>query len=286
MSTLIPVWLITGCSSGFGLDIARTVLSHGHRVIATSRCPSRTPDLVNEITSQGGHWLELDITSPETLIAQTIREAHAIHGRIDYIVNNAGFGPVAGFEDFSDSAVRAVFDTNVFGTIKVTKAVLPFMREQRSGCIINMSSRSGFEGMPGFSVYAAGKFAMEGWSESLSREYAGFRVRVLLVEPGLFRTGFSSSSDESTRMSDFYSGTPVADMLERLEKVKGKESGDPKKAAERIWEVAVGEGLGKGLEGYLRVVLGGSAQKAAVEKAEKMRENFVACGEIAGSADF
>lgn len=107
----------------------------------------------------------------------------------------------------------------------------------------------------------------------------------MLIEPGLFRTGFSGCSGSSGRQrSPFYDGTPVAEMLERLEEVKGKEPGDPRKAAERIWEVATGEGMGKDLKGYLRVVLGGNAQRAAVAKAERLRENFEACEEIAGGA--
>lgn len=172
-----PVWFTTGCSSGFGRELCRTVISHGHHLIASSRSPDKTPDLVDEITSQGGHWLALDTTSQEAEVQITLTKAHEMYGRVDYLVNNAGTGPTAGFEDFAETDVKAVFETDVFGAFRVTKAVLPFMRERKRGCVVNVSSRSGIEGLAGFSVYASSKSALEGVTEGLVKEYEGFGVR-------------------------------------------------------------------------------------------------------------
>ncbi|KAJ0301336.1 hypothetical protein COL516b_007735 [Colletotrichum fioriniae] len=178
------VWLITGCSSGLGLELSREVLKRGHLVIASSRSPEKTAHLIEEIQQAGGHWIALDVTN------DNVDSAARIHGRIDVLVNNAGYGIAGGFEDLSLSDFQTLFDTNLFGTIRATQAVLPHMRAAHSGTIINISSTGGLRGLAAVSAYSSSKFAVEGLSESLAAEYADFGIRVILVEPGPFRTLF------------------------------------------------------------------------------------------------
>ncbi|KAH8885952.1 putative short chain oxidoreductase/dehydrogenase [Thozetella sp. PMI_491] len=283
--TTSAVWLITGCSSGFGLELARAVLARGHQVIASSRTPAKTPELVEEVKSKGGSWISLDVTADD--VKAKIAEATAIHGRIDVLVNNAGTGINAGFEDLSDADFQALFSTNVLGTIKATQAVLPYMRARRAGTIINISSTSGLRGLASMSAYAASKFALEGISESLAAEYAEFGIRVILVEPGMFRTAFLGDKTGVSRpMSAFYEGTATEKMLQFLDNSDGKQPGDPVKAAEQICDFATEQGLAKGLGKYLRLPLGNSAIKGALGKAEGLRDNFEAVAHIARSCDY
>lgn len=186
-----PVALITGTSSGFGLLTAITLARRGYRVIATMRDLGRSKELVQQAEQAGVreriHLLALDVTD-EASIASAIQESLELAGRMDVLVNNAGFA-VGGFvEEVSMEEWRRQLETNFFGLVAVTKAVLPHMRVQRSGLIINVSSVSGLSGFPGYGPYAASKFAVEGFSESLRQEMLSFGVHVVLVEPGSFRT--------------------------------------------------------------------------------------------------
>lgn len=188
---LDPVALITGTSSGFGLLTALTLARRGYRVIATMRDLERKNELVQQAEQAGVldrlHLLALDVTD-EASVASAIHAVTQHYGRVDVLVNNAGFA-VGGFvEEVGMEAWREQMETNFFGLIAVTKAVLPIMRAQRSGLIINVSSVSGLTGFPGYGPYAASKFAVEGFSESLRQEMLSYGVRVVLVEPGSFRT--------------------------------------------------------------------------------------------------
>jgi NAD(P)-dependent dehydrogenase (short-subunit alcohol dehydrogenase family) len=160
MSSTSPVWFITGCSSGFGTGLALTALNMGHRVIASSRNPSRTPDLVSQVQSLGGYWLTLDVTSPNA--SDVVKEALKIYGHIDYFVNNAGYGLLGAIEDFSEEEYRHQMEVNFFAPLKLIQTVLPSMRERRSGTIVNISSTSGQDGIPACGLYSASKFALEG----------------------------------------------------------------------------------------------------------------------------
>ncbi|KAK4124499.1 hypothetical protein N657DRAFT_671458 [Parathielavia appendiculata] len=179
----LPVtFLITGCSSGFGLTLSRLVLSHGHTVIATSRNPSRTPDLVSEITSLGGRWLQLDVddkTSPSLIYV---------------LVNNAGYSIHAPVEVLTEGELRQMMETLYFGPARLIRAVLPYMRERRSGVVVNMSSGAGLEGNESMGEYAAAKAALDGLSKVLAKEVAPFGVRVLTVQLGTFNTHMTSSN--------------------------------------------------------------------------------------------
>ena len=154
------VYLLTGSSSGFGLQFAHTILSHGDLLIATARNPSRLPSSLT--THPNATILPLDLTASTPAIAATVASAHAIHGRIDVLLNNAGYVQIGLFEDLEDEDWQRQFDTNVFGTIKVTRAVLPYMRRRREGTVVVVSSLTGWVGQPAVGAYAASKHALEG----------------------------------------------------------------------------------------------------------------------------
>ncbi|KAL3421763.1 short-chain dehydrogenase/oxidoreductase [Phlyctema vagabunda] len=155
-----PVWFITGCSTGFGGTLAQIALKSGHRVIATSRSPSKTPELIQQIESLGGKYLQLDVCSPD--LGTLLDEATAVYGRIDILVNNAGNALLGALETLSDEECRAQMETNFFAPLNIIRHVLPAMRERKSGVIVNISSTAGIEARATRSMYSGSKFALEG----------------------------------------------------------------------------------------------------------------------------
>jgi NAD(P)-dependent dehydrogenase (short-subunit alcohol dehydrogenase family) len=191
------VWFITGASRGFGALIARDALKRGDRVVATARNPQQVIDQLGDHPNLLA--VKLDVTN-EADAAQAVEAAVARFSRIDVLVNNAGYGLLGAVEESSDSEVKAVFNTNVFGLLNVTRAVLPHMRKQRSGHVINMSSVGGYSAYQGWGVYGSTKFAVEGLTEALAAELAPLGVHATVVEPGFFRTDFlNDNSLVSTR---------------------------------------------------------------------------------------
>jgi len=187
-----PVWFITGCSTGFGRAFAYAALAHGFRVVATAR-EVRKLDNFNVGHSDRVLTLGLDVTHPEQ-IKDAVTVAERAFGRIDVLVNNAGYGYMAAVEEGEEQEIRSVFETNFFGLAAMIRAVLPGMRARRHGCIINIASVGGIVGFPGSGYYAATKFAVEGLSQSLAREVEPLGIRVLVVEPGPFRTDWAGRS--------------------------------------------------------------------------------------------
>ncbi|PZG22632.1 SDR family NAD(P)-dependent oxidoreductase [Nonomuraea aridisoli] len=232
----MSTWFITGASRGLGLQIARAALAGGDAVVAAVRDPDALPaDL-----RQSGRVLgvALDVTRGED-IDRAVEAAVRRFGTIDVLVNNAGRGLLGALEEITDAEARALFDLNVFGLINLTRAVLPVMRAARSGKIVNIGSRSGFEGEPGVSMYAATKSAVAGISEALSAELAPFGIQCMVVEPGVFRTDFLDTSSLSTasRLIDAYDGTPAHDTLDWAGEANHAQLGDPVKGAALIYEV-------------------------------------------------
>jgi NAD(P)-dependent dehydrogenase (short-subunit alcohol dehydrogenase family) len=180
-------WFITGASSGFGRAFAEHAVARGHKLIATARTPSALDDIVARAPDRV-LALALDVTRPGDARA-AIDTALARFGRIDVLVNNAGYGIVGAFEETPDGELRALMETNFFGVMKVTRAALPALRAQRGGAIVNISSLGGQLSFAGFSAYSATKFAIEGVSKALAQELGPFGVKVLIVEPGQFRRG-------------------------------------------------------------------------------------------------
>ncbi|MGB3583685.1 MAG: SDR family NAD(P)-dependent oxidoreductase, partial [Roseiarcus sp.] len=177
-----PVWFITGCSTGFGRELSLILLKRGYRVVATARDKAKVEDIVAG-NPKNGLALALDVDKQGQIDA-AVKAAEARFGRIDVLVNNAGYGYLAAVEEGDDADIRAMFETNFFGLAAMTRAVLPIMRAQKSGAIVNISSVGGFIGFPGSGYYAATKFAVEGLSESLSKEVGPLGIKVIIVEPG------------------------------------------------------------------------------------------------------
>lgn len=228
------VWLITGCSAGFGRELALAALAAGDRVMATARRPHLLADLV----AAGGERVRtapLDVTDEEQVAAAVARTL-AEFGRVDVVVNNAGHGSVGAVEELDLADLRALMDVMFFGAVAVTKAVLPHLRAQGGGVVVQISSMGGQVGMPGFGAYCAAKFALEGLSEALAAEVEPFGVRVLIVEPGAFRTEFGGRRMHRSRTIDAYA-VSTGPTRAAVDGMDGTQPGDPRKAASAVLEV-------------------------------------------------
>lgn len=230
--TSSPVWFITGCSTGFGHELAKLVLARGWRAVVTARDADRVSDLVSG-TDGRGLALPLDVTDTGQ-IAVAIAAAREHFGRIDVLVNNAGYGYQASVEEGEETRIRAQFDANVFGLFALTRAVLPLMRAQRQGHILNVTSVAGFIGFPGSGYYAATKHAVEGWSDALTAEVGPLGIRVTCVEPGPFRTDWAGRSLVQTpnTISDY--AETVGVRLRATTEKSGTQAGDPVRAGEAM----------------------------------------------------
>ncbi|MCG7981778.1 MAG: SDR family oxidoreductase [Candidatus Thiodiazotropha lotti] len=232
--------LITGCSSGFGKLTAKTFQANGWNVIATMRSPEKDTELtaLKNVTVE-----RLDVTDKESIddaISATLKQ----FGRIDALINNAGYGGHAMFEQFEYAQIIKMFETNVFGPMNLAAAVLPHMRRQRSGAIVNVTSMAGVIGLPFASTYSASKYAMEGWSEGLALEYAPFNVKVRTVQPGAFGTNFNAATDNNFAAGDTeiqeraqLMATHFVGLTQQMQEISGKVA-DPQDVAELIYSCA------------------------------------------------
>ncbi|MEO8631534.1 MAG: oxidoreductase, partial [Betaproteobacteria bacterium] len=231
-----PVWFITGCSTGLGRALAARVLKQGHRAVVTARDPGSVTDVVGAYPDTG-LALALDVTDAKQ-VADTVSQAEARFGRIDVLVNNAGYGYLAAVEEGEDAEVRAMFETNFFGLVALTKRVLPAMRKRGSGHIINVSSVGGLIGNPSSGYYNATKFAVEGLSEAVSKEIAPLGIHVTVIEPGPFRTDWAGRSlKQPSKPMDAYANTSGA-RRDEIKSYSGRQPGDPERAADAIMKVA------------------------------------------------
>ena len=227
-----PVWFITGCSTGFGRDLAQLVLDRGWNAVVTARGADRVADLVAGAEDRA-LALDLDVTD-QAQVDAAVAAALDRFGRIDVLVNNAGYGYQATAEEGDEAEIRAQFDTNVFGLFALTRAVLPAMRAQGSGNIVNFTSVAGLVGFPGSGYYAASKHAIEGWSDSLLAEVGPLGIGVTCVEPGPFRTDWAGRSLRQTPSTiPAYAETAKARM-KGTKDVSGTQVGDPVRAGEAI----------------------------------------------------
>ncbi|HYD60786.1 MAG TPA: oxidoreductase [Noviherbaspirillum sp.] len=226
-----PTWFITGASSGFGMAFARYALEQGYNVVATARTPAKLESLA-DIAPDRLLVHALDVTvrgDAEKAVEAAVKRFR----RIDVLINNAGYGIVGALEETPEEELRAQMETNFFGAVAVTKAVLPVMRNQRSGAVVNISSLGGQLSFGGFSAYSASKFALEGMSEALAQEVAPFGIKVLIVEPGAFRTGFAADALKHMPVMDAYREI-VGGTREFAHGMHGTQEGDPAKAAAAI----------------------------------------------------
>jgi NAD(P)-dependent dehydrogenase (short-subunit alcohol dehydrogenase family) len=272
------VWLVTGTSSGFGRAIARAALSRGDTVVGTARRAERLDDLIREAPEGKAHALSLDLTDTER-IGQAVEEVLDRFGRIDVLVNNAGHGQVGAVEETTDGELRSIFEVHVFGPAALARAVLPAMREQSSGAIVQMSSFGGQVAYPGFGAYCATKFALEGFSEALAAEVAPMGVKVLIVEPGAFRTGFSGGGLVESRAFPEYQAT-VGPTREMIKGIDGTQPGDPARAAEAILAALDAK------DTPLRLPLGADAVEGIRAKLETVRHEIDEWSEVALATAF
>jgi NAD(P)-dependent dehydrogenase (short-subunit alcohol dehydrogenase family) len=256
------VWFITGSTSGFGRALVHAARGRGERVVATARRPEALADLEGDDVLV----LPLDVTQEDAI--QSALDAASQHfGRIDVLVNNAGIGFVGALEEMELADLRRVMETMFFGPAALTRAVVPRMRAQGSGTIVQISSQGGQLTAPGYSAYCAAKFALEGLSEAVAAEVAPFGMRVLIVEPGSFRTGLLGRSLQAAPPMDEYADT-VGATRAYIESEDGNQAGDPAKAAAAIIEALDAD------EPPLRLALGADAVDAISAKHEGLSEEL------------
>lgn len=270
------VWLITGCSRGIGRALAETVLKNGGKVAVTAR----NTDDIQEIVSQYPKTaisLKLDVTKVDT-IRQAVDAAKAHFGRIDILVNNAAYGSFGTIEETPDAELRRIFDTNFFGVVNVIREVLPIMREQGSGHIINMSAAGGLVATACLGTFAATKFALEGMTESLAEEVTPLGIQVTLIEPGPTRTTFLNTMLKFEGIADYDSSHEELGTI--LEQYKGNQPSDPLRIAETITQIA-------GVPGApLRLVMGKFALERIREKIAELNDNINSWQSTSEKVDF
>jgi NAD(P)-dependent dehydrogenase (short-subunit alcohol dehydrogenase family) len=271
-----PVWFITGCSTGFGHELAKHALERGYRTVVTAR----NPDKVKDLAAKGEALvLKLDVTDQGQIDA-AIKAAEEKFGRIDVLVNNAGIGYFAAVEESEEDQVRRMFEINVFGLSRMIHAALPGMRKRRNGFIVNFSSVGGLRSFPSVGYYNATKFAVEGLSEALWQEVEPLGIKVMLVEPSGFRTDWAGrSANESKRQIDDYAATAGA-WRNQVRAISGKQPGDPVRAAHAIVKAVESSNPPHHL------LLGNDAYEGATAKLEVLRKEFSAWEAVARGADF
>lgn len=264
------VWFVTGASKGLGLSLVKLLLKTGHKVAATSRS---VDSLVKAVGNNTDAFLPLAVNLvSEDSVSEAIAKTISTFGRIDVLVNNAGYGLVGGIEELSDAEARSNFDVNVFGALNVIRKALPQMRSQQSGHIINISSIGGFVGdFPGFGIYCATKFAMNGFTESLATEVAAFGIKATVVEPGYFRTNFLESDSLVTPESPINAYESVREAIELHEKsINGNQPNDPEKGVAAI--VAITETGNPPLHLFLGADAFGMAQNKLTSLGKQMED--------------
>jgi NAD(P)-dependent dehydrogenase (short-subunit alcohol dehydrogenase family) len=272
------VWFITGCSTGFGLLLAHELLKRGERVIATARNASKLDDLLT-LYPDTARTFKLDVTKPDE-IDSVARVALTAFGHIDVLVNNAGYGVNGAIEEVSEDEFEPMFQTNLYGLIRVTKAFLPHFRERRSGNIFNFSSIGGLIGGAGWGFYSATKFAVEGLSEALAAEMKPLGVHVTIIEPGPFRTDFLGRSGKlAAKEFPEYKDT-AGKAREYLKTNAGKQPGDPQKAIEAVIAVADSP------EPPVHLILGKIALTRFRGKLEQWQKEIAAWESVTVGADF
>jgi NADP-dependent 3-hydroxy acid dehydrogenase YdfG len=272
------VWFITGASTGFGRLLAEEVLKAGGKVVATARKLDKVADLEAKYP-QTAKALALDVTNADQ-VDSAVTEALAKFGRVDVLVNNAGYGVAGAIEEVSEAEFMPMFETNVFGLLRVTRAFLSQLRKQRSGHILNLSSIGGVVAGPGIGFYNATKFAVEGISESLAAELAPLGVRVTIIEPGPFRTDFLGRSGvlAETRIADY--DATAGNMRKYFAENDGKQRGDPLRAVQAMIQVV------ESPEPPLRLLLGVSALQRLRGKLGNWEQEIAAWEQVTVGADF
>ena len=271
------VWFITGCSTGFGRELARMVLDRGYRCVVTARDPAKAEDIAKGKENRA-LVLELDVTD-QVQINAAVSSAVEHFGRIDVLVNNAGIGYFGSVEESDEEEFRWMFEINFFGLSSMTRAVLPVMRKQRSGHVVNISSIGGLRSFPALAYYNATKYAVEGFSESLALEVAPLGIKVTIVEPSGFRTDWAGRSASETRSGIADYADTAWKNIQNLRASSGKQPGDPVRAAAAIIDAV------ESPNPPLRLLLGKAALKGARIKLDMLKRDFDAWEQTTVNAD-
>lgn len=272
-------WFVTGTSRGLGLDLAVQVLERGDNLAATTRSVDRlTAALAGRVDTAKLLALEVDLRDPAA-VDRAIAETTAHFGRLDVVVNNAGYGFLGAVEETSADEVRDMLDVQVVGVWNVLRSTLPVLRGQRSGHIVTVSSVLGLTAVPGWALYCAGKFAVEGISEALAAEVADFGVDVTIVEPGYLRTDFLTTDSLALPAATSDGYPAIRDMVQSHLGLQGSQLGDPAKAAGRIVEKVVAGG------GALRLILGSDSHAYATAKVQALQANLDDARDTAARTD-
>ncbi|MBE9110722.1 SDR family NAD(P)-dependent oxidoreductase [Nodosilinea sp. LEGE 07298] len=278
MNNTDKVWLITGSSIGLGRALAQAVLERGYYLVATARQPEQLKELSDRYPDRVT-TIALDVTNTQS-IQQAVEAALNAYNRIDVLVNNAGYGTVGAIEEVNDDDIRRQFDTNLFGAINVTRAILPTLREQRSGHILNISSANGISAFAGVGIYSATKFALEAISEALAQEVKPLGIKVTIIEPGSSRTNFSSRALSTlSHQIDDYAQTS-GKIVQRLQERDGKQPNDPAKAAAAMIQVVESDNP------PLRLALGEDSVSLITQKLESMKAELEAWKDVSMSTAF
>lgn len=272
------VWFITGCSSGFGSALAKELLENGYQVAVTARNIDQVKTLTDAYP-ETAFPISLDVTNP-LQITSAVESAIARFGRIDVLVNNAGIGYFGAIEESEEDEVRKMFEINVFGLAKMTQAVLPYMRMQRSGHILNIASIGGLRSFPGIGFYNATKYAVDGLSESLSKEVAPLGIKVTIIAPSGFRTDWAGRSAKNTSISIEDYATTAGKNMGDIRGYSGNQPGDPVRAAKAMILVTETENP------PLRLLLGAAALKGGRIKLDELKHDFDTWAAVSEGADF
>jgi NAD(P)-dependent dehydrogenase (short-subunit alcohol dehydrogenase family) len=278
MSDDTPVWFISGCSTGFGRELARLVLEQGGRAVITARGRDRVADIA-ALAPDRALALDLDVTD-QSQINAAVEAAHTHFGRIDVLVNNAGYGYQTSVEEGEEPRIRAQFDANVFGLFALTRAVLPIMRAQKSGHIINITSVGGLLGFASSGYYAATKHAVEGWSDALKIEVNPLGIEVTCVEPGPFRTDWAGRSLEQTKSHIADYADTAARRMADTSGYSGAQPGDPVRAAQIMIDIALKPDAPRHL------VLGKFGYETVTKRLKERLAEIESLRDVALSADF
>ena len=273
------VWYVTGASQGFGLALAKKLLNAGYRVAATTRNEEALNRAVGLADADKFLPLVVDLGNTDA-IRRSVDETTARFGTIDVLVNNAGYGMAGTLEETTEQEIRKIFDVNVLALLNVTKAVLPIMRQQRSGYIINMGSVAGFVGAPGWSIYSATKAAVAGFSEVLALDVKEFGIKVTVVEPSNFRTSFLAGNSLVFTDVKIDGYQVVKDTQKRYMAGNGRQPGDPDKAAEIFIQLAESN------DPPVHLLLGVDAYNRATRKVAGLQDEMTHWQGITESADF
>jgi len=297
-------WLITGCSSGLGLALARTVQAYGHNVIATSRNPERTPDLAKEVESSGGKWIKLDVDARNC--GDILDDLENSGTEIDVLVNNAGFSIHQVAEQFTDDELREMMETLYFGPCRLMRAVVPRMRKRRFGVVVNISSGAGLEARESMGGYGAAKAALDGYSspsplttrrrllmpahttvgitKTMAKEVAEFNVRALYVSLGAFNTNMTSVARVGQMpLESDYQDSVAGTLIKMVTGQKYPSPGDKDKAAKAIFDVVTGQGAGAGHEAEVHLPLGSDSGRRVFEVRDKLTHAMDVFGGICNS---